>query len=69
MSMSFSIDTDIEHQLPIRGNMNWTSLFLFISGTAAAVYGIHQIYNPLSWVVGGFLILRVAYVADERTTP
>jgi hypothetical protein len=49
--------------------MNWKSLFLFISGTAAVVYGIYQIYTPLSWVVGGALVLRIAYVADERTTP
>ena len=49
--------------------MNWTSLFLFISGTAAVVYGLYLGWSPLSWIAAGALVLRVAYVSDERTTP
>jgi hypothetical protein len=48
--------------------MNWTSLFLFILGTTAVVYGLFQVWNPLAWIAAGALVLRVAYVLDERTT-
>jgi len=49
--------------------MNWTSLFLFILGAAAVIYGLLQIWEPLAFVGAGALLLRVAFVADERTTP
>ena len=48
--------------------MNWTSLSLFILG-AAVIYGLLQIWEPLAFVGAGALTLRVAFVADERTTP
>ena len=48
--------------------MNWTSISLFISGTAVLVYGMFQIWNPLAWITVGALVLRIAYITDERTS-
>ena len=48
--------------------MNWTALSLFIGGASLLVYGVFQIWNPLAWITAGAIVLRIAYVTDERTS-
>jgi hypothetical protein len=39
---------------------------VFLSGSAAIVYGVHRIYAPLAWIVGGAIAVRAAWLASAR---
>ena len=44
------------------------ALLSFLIGSSLVSYGLIQVWEPLAWLAGGLLALRVAFVADERTT-
>ena len=44
------------------------ALLSFLIGSSLVIYGLIQVWEPLAWLAGGSLALRVAFVADERTT-
>jgi len=48
--------------------MNWPALILFAIGSSLVIYGLTQVWTPLAWITGGFIALRIAFVADERTS-
>jgi hypothetical protein len=40
--------------------MDSTRIIVGLLGAASIVYGVHLVYRPAAWIVGGFFALREA---------